>query len=186
MIARRIGAGLGLAAVALLAISEFTTVFEVTVGSLEIVRRRATAGDNHGYALLIVAAVAAAMTVLALRGARPPAAALVALGAVALTIALAVDLPDTRGSGDLPESLAYENAKARAGPALGLEITGGVLLLAAGGAFWWPGRRRPAPGAPPVMRSTRRGGHRRATRSDERRAPWWMVQVPGRSGATAG
>ena len=130
---RRAAAGLALVAVVLLVVAEFTTVFEVTVGSLEVVKRSATAGENHGYALLVVALVAAAMTLLALRGGRPPALALVVLGVVALANALAVDLPDTRESGSLPESLAYENAQARAGPALGLEISGGVLLLVAGG-----------------------------------------------------
>ena len=133
MIARRAGAALACVAVALLVAAEFTTVFEVTVGSLEVVRRSATGGENHDYALLVVAAVAAVMALLAARGARPPAFALMALAAVVLAIALVVDLPDTRGSGALPESLAYENARARAGAALGLEITAGLLLLAAGG-----------------------------------------------------
>lgn len=133
MTASRAAAGLALVAVALLAIAEFTTVFEVTVGSLEVVKRSATAGENHGYALLVVAIVAAAMTLLALRGARAPALALVVLGVVALAIALAVDLPATRGSGDLPESLAYENAQARAGAAFRLEVAGGLLLVVAGG-----------------------------------------------------
>jgi hypothetical protein len=132
VIVRHLAAGLAAAAVALLAIAEFTTVFEVTVGSLDVVKRSATGGANHGYALLVIAAVGAAMALLALRGARPPALALVVLGVVTLAIALVVDLPDTRGSGGLPESLAYENARARAGAGLGLEIAGGVLLLAAG------------------------------------------------------
>lgn len=141
VISRRAAAALAFIAFPLLAIAEFSTVFEVTVGPLEVVRRSATAGKNHGYALLVIAAVAAAMTVLALRGARPPAAALVALGATVLAIALAVDLPDTRGSRELPESLAYEDARARAGAALGLEIAGGLLLVAAGGLLLASGRR---------------------------------------------
>lgn len=130
---RRGAAGLALVAVVALVVAEFTTVFEVTVGSLEVVKRSATAGENHGYALLVVAIVAGAMALLALRGGRSPALALVMLGIAALAITLAVDLPDTRRSGSLPESLAYEEARARAGPALGLEIAGGVLLLVAGG-----------------------------------------------------
>lgn len=133
MSARRGGAGLALVAVLLLTVAEFTTLFEVTVGSLEVVTRSATAGANHGYALLVVAIATAAMTLPALRGARPAALALVVLGIAALAIALAVDAPDTRASGSLPESLAYEQAQARAGPALGLELAGGVLLLVAGG-----------------------------------------------------
>ena len=142
---RRLAAALSIVAAALLVAAEFSTVFEVTVGSLEVVQRSASGGENHGYALLVVAVFAVALTLLGLRGAdRAPGLALVALGAVALLVALAVDLPDTRGSGRLPESLAYENARARAGVALGLEIAGGVLLLAAGGllvAAQQPGRR---------------------------------------------
>lgn len=126
------GAGLALVGVALLVVAEFTTVFEVTVGSLEVVRRSATGGENHGYALLVIAAVAAAMALLAGHGARAPAVALVALAAVVLAIALVVDLPDTRSSGALPESLAYEDTRARAGAALALEIAAAVLLAAGG------------------------------------------------------
>ena len=150
--ARGAAAALALVGVVLLAIAEFTTVFEVTVGSLEVVRRSATAGDNHGYALLVVGVVAAAMAVLALRGAQPPAAALAVLGLAALAIALVVDLPDTRGSGGLPESLAYENARARAGAALGLEIAGAALLVIAGGVLLALGGRR----EPRVARSAER------------------------------
>lgn len=137
-------------AVGLLVIAEFTTIFQVTVGSLDVVQRRVTGGANHGYALLVIAAVGAAMTLLALRGARPPALALAVLGVAALAIAFAVDLPDTRGSGGLPESLAYENAQARAGAGLGLEIAGGLLLLAAGIVLALAGR--PAPQAAPGRR----------------------------------
>jgi hypothetical protein len=132
VIVRRVAAALAGVAVALLVIAEFTTVYEVTVGSLDVVKRSVTGGANHGYALLVIAAAGAAMTLLALRGARAPALAVALLGAAALAIALAVDLPDTRASGDLPESLAYEQAQARAGAGLALEIAGGAALLAAG------------------------------------------------------
>jgi hypothetical protein len=131
---RRLAAALSIVAAALLVAAEFSTVFEVTVGSLEVVQRSASGGENHGYALLVLAVFAVALTVVALRfGGRAPGIGLVALGVVVLVVALAVDLPDTRGSGRLPESLAYEDARARAGSALGLELVGGVLVLAAGG-----------------------------------------------------
>jgi len=131
---RRLAAALATIAAALLVAAEFSTVYEVTVGSLEIVKRDATGGENHGYALLVVAVSGLVLTALGLRGAgRAAGLGSVALGAVALVVALAVDLPDTRASGRLPESLAYEDARARAGVALSLEIAGGVLLLAAGG-----------------------------------------------------
>jgi hypothetical protein len=78
---------------------------------------------------------------VALRGARAAAAALAALGAVALVVALAIDLPDTRASGRLPESVAFEDAQAKAGPGLALEVAGGVSLLLAGGLLVALGRR---------------------------------------------
>ena len=62
MIAQRVAAGLALVAVVLLVVAEFSTLFEVTVGSLEVVRRSSTGADNHGYALLVIAVVAAGMT----------------------------------------------------------------------------------------------------------------------------
>lgn len=146
---RRLAAALSIVAAALLAAAEFSTVFEVTVGSLEVVQRSATGGENHGYALLVVAVFAVALTLHGLRLAgRAAGAGLITLGLVVLMVALTVDLPDTRGSGRLPESLAYEDARARAGAALGLEIVGGVLLVAAGGLLAFGGGapvgRRPA------------------------------------------
>lgn len=140
---RRLAAALAIVAVALLLAAELSTIFEVTVGSLEVVQRDATGGENHGYALLVVALFALAIAGLGLRGpARAAGLALVVLGAVALGVALAVDLPDTRGSGRLPESLAYEDARARAGAGLGLEIAGGVLLVMAGGLLTFVGGGR--------------------------------------------
>jgi len=146
---RRLAAALAALAVALLVAAEFSTVFEVTVGSLEVVRRSSTGGANHGYALLVVGLFAVVLVLLGLRGAgRAAGLGLVALGAVALVVALAVDLPDTRGSGRLPESLAYDDARARAGAGLRLEIAGGALLVVAGGllAAGASVGRRPASG----------------------------------------
>ena len=148
MTARRLAAALSLVAAALLAVAEFSTVFEVTVGSLEVVKRSSTGGENHGYALLVVAVAALALTALGLRDgggtARTAGLALVALGIAALAVVLAFDLPDTRGSGTLPESLAYEEARARAGVGFGLELAGAVVLLAAGAALVVGSRRSPA------------------------------------------
>lgn len=141
MIVRRLAAAVAAVAVALLVAAEFTTVFAVTVGALEVVKREATGGENHGYALLVVALFAVAVVALGLRGAvsaRAAGLSIATLGAVALLVALAVDLPDTRGSGRLPESLAYEDARARAGTGMGLEIAGGALLVVAGGLLAAP------------------------------------------------
>jgi hypothetical protein len=146
---RRVAGALALTAVVLLVVAELTTVLRVTVGSLDVVTRSTTGGENHGYALLVIALAAVVMTPLALRGATAPAAAVAALGAAALAIALLVDLPDTRASGQLREALAYENAQAHAGPGFALELVGGAALLGAGGLLVVSARRRPAgsPGA---------------------------------------
>jgi hypothetical protein len=107
--ARRAAAALALSGAVLLVLAEFTTVFGGLAGGRAAQR---DGGENHGYALLVIGLVACAMTLLALRErARAPAYALVTLGVAALAVALAIDLPDTRASGHLPESLAYEQAR---------------------------------------------------------------------------
>jgi hypothetical protein len=126
---------LAVAAIALLVVAEFSVVLRVVVGSLETQKRAVTGHANHGYALLVIAVAAVPMALGAVRGARAAAAALVALGAVALVVALAIDLPDTRESGQLPESVAFEDAQAQAGPGLALEIAGGLGLVLAGGVL---------------------------------------------------
>lgn len=157
MTARRWAAALALVAVVLLVVAEFSTVFEVTVGSLGVVKRSSTGGEHHGYALLVIGVAAVGMVLWSLgAGGRPAALALVALGVAALVVAFVVDLPDTRASGQLPESLAYENARARAGVGLALEIAGGVLLLVAGGVLAAAGR--PGPAAPRRGRRDERDG----------------------------
>jgi len=138
-----VATALALVAVALLVVAEFSTVVRVVVGSLETEKRTVAGHANHGYALLVVALAALALTLVALRGARATAGALVALGAVVLVVALAIDLPATRRSGQLPESVAFEDARAQAGPGLALEVAGGLLLMLSGGLLVVvPGRPR--------------------------------------------
>jgi hypothetical protein len=92
-----------------------------------------------------VAIAAAPMALGAARGARPPALALIVLGAGALFIALAIDLPDTNASGRLPESVAFEDAEAQPGTGFYLETLGAVLLLASGGLLLLLGRAKDEP-----------------------------------------
>jgi hypothetical protein len=130
----------------LLLAAELSPLYTVVVGALETPRRSVTAGSSHGYALALVALAALPMTAGAVRGARAAAATLALLGALALLVALAIDLPDTRRSGTLREAVAFEDARAKAGRGLGLEIAGGVALLASGaGLLLVPGRARPEP-----------------------------------------
>jgi hypothetical protein len=146
-------AGLALVGAVLLGVTEFTTLYDVVIGSLDIVRRTAKAGTEHSYALLVLAIAAIPMALGALRaankrfgglrGARAPALALAVLGGVALYIAFVADLPDTQSSGKLPESRAYDDARARPGPGLYLEIAGGGLLILSGLGLLVTHRPRP-------------------------------------------
>jgi hypothetical protein len=127
---------------ALLAAAEFTTVYKVVVGELEIVRTKKSGADQHSYALLILAGATVPLALGALRGARrpaggrigarAPATALVVLGAVALAVALLGDLPDAQDKGPLPESLSFEDARARPAGGFYLEIAGGALIIVSG------------------------------------------------------
>jgi hypothetical protein len=127
---RRVFAGVAVVGAGLLVAAEFSPVYEVVLGL--VVRRRVEGGDNHSYALLLVAALALLMVLGALRGSRPAALALVALGAAALFVTLSLDLPDARATGRLPESVAYEEAKAQPTKGLYFEGAGGALLVVAG------------------------------------------------------
>jgi hypothetical protein len=139
---RAVAAACALVGIALLVAAEFSAVVRVVVGSLETEKRSVVGHANHGYALLVVAIAAVPLLLAAVRGMRAAAAGLVALGAVVLVVALAIDLPDTRASGRLPESVAFEDAQAKAGPGLALELAGGVALLLAGGLLVALGRPR--------------------------------------------
>ncbi len=130
--ARRVLAALALVGAGLLVVAELSPLYTVVVGALQTPRRSVSGGSNHGYALAVVALAAIAMTLGALRGARAAAVALLALGAVALFVALVVDLPDTRASGTLRESVAFSQAHARAARGFTLELVGAIALMLAG------------------------------------------------------
>jgi len=137
-------AALALAGAALLALAEPTALFTVVIGSLETDRRSVSSGSNHGYALVPVALAAVAAAAGAWRGMRAAAPALVALGVAALLVALLIDLPDTRSSAALPESVAFADVRVTAGPGFALELAGAVALLVSGAALLARGRARPA------------------------------------------
>ena len=90
-----------------------------------------TGGDQHGYALVVVALLTVVMAVGAgLGGSRPAAAALVIAGLIVLGIALLGDRPDLDSTGRVGPN--FDEATASAGPAYTLELVGGALALAAG------------------------------------------------------
>ncbi len=125
-------AGAAVVGAALLGASEFRPLYKVVVGTLEITRRQIDGADNHSYALLVIAALALVMALGALRRSRPAALALVALGAAALLITITIDLPDARATGRLPESVSFEDAKAKPADGLYLAAAGGALVTVSG------------------------------------------------------
>ena len=83
---------LALAGCILLAVAEFSNLYEIKVITVTV--NTGTVGDHHGYALLIVAIAAAAMTWFSvIGGSRAAGFALLALSVVALVVVFAVDLP---------------------------------------------------------------------------------------------
>ncbi len=121
-------AGLG---ALLLAAAEFATLYEVRAITAVVPGGTTTSGSHHGYALLIVALVALPMAWGAVvGGSRPATIAVIALGALALFVCLAIDLPDVGDEGLLAET--YEQAKASPQEGFYLETLGSVVLLLAG------------------------------------------------------
>jgi hypothetical protein len=125
-----------LAGAAALAAATATTVIQITVGTttrLASIDTELSGWDRHGPALLAIAALAAVMTLGALRGARPAMAAVAVCGAAALVVALAFDAPHLGDTGVVGE--LYTDASA--GPRVGfwLEASGGLLLAGAGTAL---------------------------------------------------
>ena len=103
-------------------------------------------GSHDSFALVPIAIIALVFAVAVARApAWPPLAGLLALGLIALGIALLGDLPDARATG-LLRLAGGSYASAQASPAAGfyLETFGAVALIAAGGAGLLtalPGRR---------------------------------------------
>lgn len=141
---RLAGLLLSLLAVVLLVAAELSTLYEIRVVTAVPAGGSETAGGNHAYALMVIAAVALVMLVGAWRGgSRPAAAALVALALAALFVCLAIDLPDARSEGLIGER--YDQAEAKPQSGFFLE-TGGAIALLVGGvaltAFPAPAPRR--------------------------------------------
>src|SRR4051794_6491344 len=124
---RRFGPlALALAGCVLLVVGEFSHLYEIKV--ITVVVKTGTVGAHHGYALLIIAVVAALMAFAAvIGGSRPASLALVLLAVAALVIALAVDLPVVDDTGLYGRN--YEQAQAQASTGFYLETLGAVVLL---------------------------------------------------------
>ena len=119
---------LSIVACVLLVIAEFSQLNEIQI--LTVTEEGVQVGENHNYALAIIAVAAAVMAFGAYRGARPAAFALAALGVAALLVVLIVDVPEVGREGLFGRD--YEGAKAVKATGFYLETAGAVLLLAAG------------------------------------------------------
>ena len=88
-------------------------------------------GEEHSYALVLLGVVAAVMAWGAfVGGSRPAAMALAAVGLAVLAIALITDVPDAGKTGVLGER--FEEANAKAGAGLWMEIVGGAIAFVVG------------------------------------------------------
>jgi hypothetical protein len=132
---------LGIAASILLVLTEVTNLVVIDVtgaGCEDAVADPDTAedceitgGDQHSFALVLIAVLCAVMAVGAgLGGSRPAGFALLIAGLLVVGITLIGDLPDTSSTGQVGR--AFEDAEANTGPALWFELVGGVLAVVAG------------------------------------------------------
>ena len=119
-----------LAAVALV-VAEFMTFREIKAVTVVPAGGTTTGGSHHGYALALLGIVAMPMAVgAALGGSRPAAAALTGLGAVALLIVLAIDLPSLDDTGLIGRT--YDLAKAHPAAGFWIQLVASLVLLAGG------------------------------------------------------
>ena len=131
---------LGVAAAALMVLTEVSTLFEIEVETAscsdladpdQADACETTGGEHHSFALIPVALLVVVMAVGAgLGGSRPAGAALLAAGAGVLAYALIGDLPDTTKTGEIGSNFAA--AEAVRGNGLWFEIAGGALAAVAG------------------------------------------------------
>jgi hypothetical protein len=129
---------LGVIGAILIVIAEFSTIARVevlTAGACDV----STVSDScdssgfeqHGGAFILLGVAALAMTWGASRGAsRPAATALVAIGVVVLAFSLIRDVPQTNETGFVGRQ--FDQAEAKPGNGLYLEIVGAGLILLAG------------------------------------------------------
>ncbi len=146
----------GIAAGVLMLIAEFTPLFsvEVVTASCSDLARpelrdtcETTGGEQHSYALLLIALLTVAMAFGAGPGhSRPAAAALVVAGGAVLIIAIFGDMPDSDQTGAIGSN--FDQAHSVREPGLYLEMLGGVLAILAGVLRLSPLGRPPPPEEP--------------------------------------
>lgn len=124
----------GLLSAALLLVSEFTTLYAVTLGANGAQIATVSTHTHDSYALVPIAIAVALLTLGA--GASANRLALLAmgvLGLVTLGIALIGDLPDAQTTGAVFFDGRYQSATASPGPGLYLETLAAILLVVLAG-----------------------------------------------------
>ena len=170
----RLVLGLGIASAILLFIAELATLSYRTIGIGACGSRvehgicETTGGDAHSYALWLLALVVLVFSLgVALGRSRAAALGTLVCGAIALGIALLVDLPDLDSLRGLDAT--YTQVRAHTGAGFWLEIAGGALAMLTGliglrGSGAPPRAREPDPVDPETAREERRR-RREAARS---------------------
>jgi hypothetical protein len=116
----------------LLIAAEFAAIYEIKV--VTVVVDSVTGYDRHGIALGLLGLAALPMALgAARRASRPAMLALAVLGAGALFIAIAIDVPDVHETGRYGDR--YDEASADPAAGLYLESLGGALLVVSGGGM---------------------------------------------------
>jgi hypothetical protein len=159
------------AGAALLAASEFMTLFEFTPPGGEAISAR-DAGDQHGYAQLVLAGMALVLLVVAMATARSDgeqglslsriaAFGIAVCGVVALLLFLIGDLPDVNKIGTLNDN-SYINAKAEPKAGFWLEMVGSLVLAVCGVALATLGTDQVRTGGREEKKKRREGARERA------------------------
>jgi hypothetical protein len=114
----------------LLIVSDFQTLYSITVGT--VVKKTVVGHSQHSFALLLIGLAALALTAASVVGSRSRAAmaAVALLGLVALLIALIGDLPDVNSTGLIGQLYAEASASAKIG--FYMETLGAVALIFSG------------------------------------------------------
>ncbi len=128
------------AGAAMLAASQFMTLFELTPPGGEAISE-IDANDQHGYATLVLAVFALVMLMVGIAAktesmAQIAAFAVAASGAVALLIFLVVDLPDANSIGTLDDAReSFVDAEANPVAGFWFELVGSLILAICGGSL---------------------------------------------------
>ena len=117
----------------MLVLSDFLTLFAVHTDAGVTVPDGSVKGrENHSFAMVLIGVAALPMAYGAWAGgSRPAMAGLAFLGALAILVALAFDLPDATGTNTLART--FENATGSPKAGFYLETLGAVLLIISGG-----------------------------------------------------